>query len=69
MLVTTLGLAGIVLGLVIVIVSLRKAPEGYEDARGFHILRKRSRGSAVMRATAQTRLSRSESLRRAEANL
>ena len=32
------------IALIIIIVALLRAPEGYEDAKGFHVLR-RSRGS------------------------
>jgi hypothetical protein len=36
--------------LAIVVSSLRRAPEGYEDEHGFHMLRQRASGSAVVRA-------------------
>jgi hypothetical protein len=56
-------------GLFVVINGLRSAPEGYEDAHGFHILRKRASGSAIMRSTKQATLRRSGSLKQAEAKL
>jgi hypothetical protein len=56
-------------GLFVVINGLRRSPEAYEDAHGFHILRKRASGSAIMRSTKQATLRRSGSLTQAEAKL
>ena len=33
----------------LIAVCLRNAPEGYEDESGFHVLKKRQAGSAVIR--------------------
>lgn len=53
----------------IVVINLLRSPEAYEDAHGFHILRKRASGSAIMRSTKQATLRRSGSLKEAEAKL
>ena len=36
-----------VVGLVLIFHNLRRAPEGYEDNKGFHILRNRAHGSRI----------------------
>jgi hypothetical protein len=52
-----------------VVINVLRSPEAYEDAHGFHILRKRASGSAIMRSTKQATLHRSGSLKQAEAKL
>jgi hypothetical protein len=45
-----LGILSITFGaLVIIVNSLRRAPEAYEDEQGFHLIRKRASGSAILR--------------------
>jgi hypothetical protein len=54
-----LGSCAITFGALVIIVNgLRSAPEGYEDEHGFHVIRKRASGSAILR---RKRASRPES--------
>lgn len=68
MLVAITVFAAIIGALLVVVTSLRRAPEAYEDDHGFHILRTRVRGSTIIRAAKEAKLHRSEALKRAEAN-
>ena len=52
-----------------VLIGLRRAPEGYEDEQGFHLIRKRVSGAAVVRSAKYAKAHGSGSLKRAEANL
>ena len=52
-------------GLLAVVRGLRRAPEGYEDEGGFHLLRERARGSAVKHSARQTRPVHSKFLKQA----
>ena len=61
--------AAAVSGFLAVVRGLRRAPEGYEDAGGFHILRERARGSAMRRSAKQTRGAHSKFLKQAEAKV
>lgn len=63
-----LGILSAILGALVIIVNrLRNAPEAYEDEHGFHLIRKRASGSAILR---KKRPSRPEagSLRGAQVN-
>jgi hypothetical protein len=43
------GLFALVIGsLLVVLYNLRRAPEGYEDENGFHVLEKRTHGSRIL---------------------
>ena len=74
-----LGLGGMIVlaGVIVVaagsfcaiLIGLRKAPEGYEDGQGFHLIRKRASGAAVVRSSKYARAHGSGSLKRAEAHL
>jgi hypothetical protein len=58
------------LSLLAVLTGLRKAPEGYEDEQGFHLIRKRAGGAAVVGRARYAGVYRSKSaLKRAEANV
>jgi hypothetical protein len=52
-----------------IVINVLRSPEAYEDAHGFHILRKRASGSAIMRSTKQATLRRSGSFTQAQAKL
>ncbi len=41
-------LGGASMALSVIYVSLRKAPEAYEDEQGFHLFRKRAPGARVL---------------------
>jgi hypothetical protein len=65
-----IGLASIGCGSLILIVnSLRKAPEAFEDERGFHLIRRYAESAAVLRRKKLADKGGSGSLKEAEAHL
>ncbi len=68
-----IALAGIIvvasLSFCTILIGLRRAPEGYEDEQGFHPIRKRASGAAVVRPARYAKSHGSGALKRAEANL
>jgi hypothetical protein len=52
----------------VVAVALRRAPEAFEDEQGFHILRKRAGGSAVLARKRRAKQDHIASLRKAQSH-